>query len=131
MFKATGILSYDASDSYRLTVEVNHQLAAYYRSLIPKYLRAKPPRWPAHITVVRPIKETPVKLEHWGKYHGEKVEFLYEPYVHFGKMYYWLNILCKELEDIRLELGLPVVSPYTLPPDGFGKYFHCTIANCK
>lgn len=85
----------------------------------------------AHITVVRKEKEVPVRLEHWGKYEGQPVEFLYSPIVHCGKIYYWLHAFCKRLEDIRLELGLPVVSQWTLPPEGFRKAFHITIGNSK
>jgi hypothetical protein len=80
---------------------------------------------------VRPEKEAPVNLEHWGKYEGEPLTFLYEPYVYEGTVYYWLNIWCVRLEEMRRELGLPVVSQFTLPPEGFTKCFHCTIANKK
>ncbi len=57
--------------------------------------------------------------------------FFYHPQIHEGKIYYWLEIYCTLLEDIREELGLPVVSQYTLPPEGFRKVFHMTIGNTK
>jgi hypothetical protein len=126
-----GVLNYKNEGGYRLTVEIDEELANYYRSLIPKYFPYLKPRWPSHITVVRTEKETPVNREHWGKYHGQEIEFQYDPIIRSGKMYYWLNIWCVELENIREELGLPVVSMFTLPPAGYTKCFHCTIANMK
>lgn len=130
LYKSTGILHYTEED-YRLVVEVDQQLASYYRALIPKWKSVNKPRWNAHITVVRPIKEKPIIFDAWGKYQGESIEFLYEPYVYEGKVYYWLNIWCSRLEKIRKELGLPVISEFTLPPEGFTKCFHCTIGNMK
>jgi hypothetical protein len=127
---ATGTLRY-SPNVYRLVVDVDQQLADYYRSLIPKYIWTNRPRWGAHITVVRQEKETPLYEEHWQKYDGQKVTFYYEPTIHSGRIYFWLNIFCKPLEEIRLELGLQVVSMYTIPPEGFKKCFHCTIANVK
>ena len=129
MHNSVGTLRY--GETHRLVLEVDQGLADYYRSLIPKYHVTNRPRWHAHVTVVRSGKEAPVDLTHWGKYEGEKVDFVYDSTIHQGKVYYWLNIYCKRLEKIRKELGLPVVSMYTLPPEGFNKVFHMTIANCK
>ena len=112
-------------------MEVDPGIADFYRSLIPKWLPVNKTRYDPHVTIVREAKEEPVHKEHWGKYEGEKVPFLYSPEVQTGKVYYWMNVFCKRLEDIRIELGLPVVSQYTLPPEGFRKCFHCTIANSK
>lgn len=78
------------------------------RSLIPKWLPTNRPRWPAHITVVREEKERPTKTEAWGKYDGHAIKFWYSPFTHSGKVYYWLNAFSSQLEDIRVELGLPV-----------------------
>jgi hypothetical protein len=133
LHKSTGILRYTSNkDSfYRLALEVDQELSNYYRSLIPKWVDVSRPRWPAHITIVRPEKETPIHLDSWGKYEGEELDFLYAPEVQQGKIYFWLNAFCQKLENIRLELGLPVRSEYTLPPEGFKKCFHITIGNCK
>lgn len=131
MYKSTGTIKYDTLQGYRLVIEVDQELADYYRALIPKWKPVQRSRWRAHITVVRPEKEIPPILEPWGKYEGEPLTFFYAPGVHEGKVYYWLNIWCVKLEEIRRELGLPVISEYTLPPEGFTKCFHCTIANKK
>lgn len=131
IFPSTGTFHYFSEGGYRLVLEVNQELADYYFSLIPKWKNPQRPRWPAHVTVVRQEKEVPVYLEHWGKYEGEPVPFVYSPVIHSGKVYFWLNIFCVRLEEVRRELGLPVRSEYTIPPEGFTKCFHCTLANVK
>jgi len=131
MYSTYGTIRYNDDDGFRLTVEVDQDLSNYYRSLIPKHLKVNRPRWPAHVTVVRPEKESPPKIRYWGDYEGEQIDFLYNPYVFCDKGYYWLEVWCSRLETIREELGLPVISRYTLPPSGFKKCFHCTIGNYK
>lgn len=128
-YEATGTLQY--SKDWRLVLRVEQDLVDYYRSLIPKWHSCQRPRWPAHITVVRQEKETPVHKQHWWKYNHQQVKFIYSPQIRFGKVYYWLNAFCTRLEDIRIELGLPCHSQYTMPPEGFRKHFHTTIANLK
>lgn len=127
MFPSAGILSYDDTDGFRLTVEVDRDLADYYFSLIPKSHKAIRPRYAPHITVVRPEKEIPPKVRYWGSYEGEWIVFYYDSNIFCDKGYYWLNVWCKRLEAIREELGLPIISRWTLPPSGFSKCFHCTI----
>lgn len=129
MFESYGTIRYNDEEGFRLTVEVNQDLSNYYRSLIPKCYRVNRPRWPAHVTVVRPEKEIPPRIRYWGDYEGERIKFMYDPYVFCGKGYYWLDVWCKRLETIRDELGLSIVSKYTLPPTGHTKCFHCTIGN--
>lgn len=113
----------------KLIVEVDSQLAKYYYDFVPKYIRINKQRYDAHISVVR--NEIPPKLEYWNKYEGEIVEFFYEPYVYNGEVYYWLNVFCNRLEEIRAELGLEVSSEYTRPPGAFIKCFHITVGNTK
>lgn len=129
LYPSKGRLIY--SDNFRLVVEINVELAAYYRSLMPKYKSIQPQRYPPHITVVRTGREEPPNKEFWRKYEGREVEFLYSPVVHEGTVYYWLNTFSVSLEMIRLELGLPVHSEYTRPPESFIQCFHATIGNKK
>lgn len=121
--------SFDEEVGYKLIVEVDPELSRYYRSLIPKYHVANKQRYQPHISVVR--KETPPVIDAWGKYEGEDVEFQYDSYIHEGTVYWWLNVFSTRLEDIRIELGLPVSTEYTRPPDTFIKVFHMTLANKK
>lgn len=132
LFKSVGILKYESARAYdyKLALYADQGISDFYRSMIPKWIAVpKPQMYPAHISIVR--KEVPQNLEFWGKYEGERVEFYYENEVKFGKVYCWLNCFCNRLEEIRSELGLPVDSPYTLPPEGFYKCFHMTIGNFK
>jgi hypothetical protein len=115
----------------RLVVEIDKGIADFYRSLIPKWKEVQPQQFPPHITVVRTGKEMPVNREHWAKYEGEEITFFYSSVVHEGSVYYWLNVFSVRLEEIRRELGLPVHSEYTLPPEGFVKCFHATLGNKK
>lgn len=132
LYTSTGILRYSQEEGYyRLVVNIDKELARYYFSLIPKWYDINRPKWLPHVTVVRPIKETPIIFDAWGRYEGEKVEFQYDGTVYSGKVYFWLNVFCKRLEVIRAELGLEVSSPYTRPPEGYKKCFHSTIANMK
>lgn len=130
-FSSSGTLHYE-ENPYKLIVRVDPELSRYYRSLCPKWMKVSPQKYPAHISVVR--KEVPSNLEHWKKYQGNTIKFLYLPYVYGGEngeVYFWLNVFCKELEKIRTELGLSVSSEWTRPPNGFDKCFHLTIGNCK
>jgi len=129
--KSVGILKYESAKAYdyKLALYIDPEIAKYYRTLIPKWLKSNPQMFPSHISIVR--NEIPPNLEFWGKYEGEKLDFEYEPIVKFGKVYCWLDCFCSRLEEIRLELGLPVDSPYTLPPEGGRMCFHITLGNYK
>lgn len=129
--KSVGVLRYTQKDGYgyRLVLACDQAIMDYYRDLLPFWKKAKPQRYPAHVSIVR--REVPVNLDAWGLHEGEEVEFDYTGRVFFGTVYCWLNVFCKRLEEVRLELGLPVSTEYTRPPDGFTKCFHLTIGNYK
>ena len=130
LFDSFGTLKYFLHEGkYKLILEVDQQLADFYFNLIPDYVDVNRQKYPAHVSVVR--NEIPVNLDEWGKYEGKEIEFIYSNYVNEGTVYFWLNVFSKDLEKIRLELGLPVNSIYTLPPEGFVKCFHMTIGNKK
>lgn len=132
MFQSEGILKYtdESSAGIKLVLEIDPGISAYYRALIPKWFdKPKPQFYSPHISLVR--RETPPNMEHWKKHEGRKIAFQYSNEIQFGEVYCWLNCFSKEFEEIRLELGLPVSSPYTLPPEGFFKCFHTTIGNYK
>lgn len=130
LFWSSGPLRYAIDNSgHKLNVVVDPGITSYYRALMPKYMPTNPQMYPPHISVVR--KEVPPHLDLWGKYEGEEVGFVYSNIVHSGVVYYWLNAFSKRLEEIRLELGLPVSTEYTRPPDSYVKAFHITLGNCK
>lgn len=125
MLSSTGIVHYDTADGPWVTVWVDQQLADYTYSLIPKYYRVVRPRWKAHVTVARP-EEGPL-MANWGKHEGEKVPFVYDPTVLWEAGFWWFNLWCVQMEDIRQELGLSIKSRITIPPPGYSKCFHCTV----
>ncbi len=130
LFWSSGPLRYVVDNSgHKLNVMVDPGVVDYYRSLVPPYIGLNKQAYPPHISVVR--KETPPNLDLWGKYEGQEVRFAYSNVIHHGKVYYWLNAFSERLEEIRLELGLPVSTEYTRPPDGWTKCFHITIGNIK
>jgi hypothetical protein len=129
MYKSMGIFSYSVPPLLSLRVAIDPEITRYYRSFVPKWIVSNRQMYAPHISVVR--KETPPLMGHWGKYEGHEVEFEYENIVRFGEVYLWLNCFSVRLEEVRIELGLPVHSPYTLPPEGFNHCYHTTIGNFK
>lgn len=133
LYQSSGILKYnDPSEKvgYRLVVEIDPGITDYYRALIPPWFpKLNRQLYPPHISVVR--REVPPLPELWGLHEGEEVEFTYDNVIQNGKVYWWLNCFSARLEEIRLELGLPVDSPYTRPPEGYLKCFHSSLGNTK
>lgn len=129
MFTSTGTLIYSDLPQFRLVVNIDPEIAKYYRSLLPKNIKVRLPMYKPHISVVR--HETPTRLEYWKKYHGKQVSFIYNPYIFIGVTYCWLKVHSTELEDIRVELGLARHrTGVTRPPDE-QPCFHTTIGNFK
>lgn len=129
LFKSTGTFLYTPEPN-NLRVLIDPDISRYYRAMIPKWIRSCPQMFAPHISVVRKEPVIP-NLAVWGRHQGKEIEFHYEPTIYEDSKYFWLNVFCVGLEDIRVELGLPVSSPYTLPPSGFKKCFHTTIGNKK
>ena len=128
IFESTGILLYTPEPN-NLRVVIDPGISDFYRALIPKWISVNGQMYPPHISVVR--KEIIPNTENWGKYEGQEVVFRYSNIIHSNEVYFWLNVFCTKLEEIRIELGLPVSSVYTRPPDGYNKVFHTTLANKK
>ena len=130
LFKSSGPLRYSIQEGYgyRLVVDVDPGIHELARALIPKAARVQRPMYPPHISVVR--KQVPTRLEHWGRHEGREVEFEYCTRVFNDHTYWWLRVFCKELEDVRVELGLEPHSSWTVAPDG-RRCFHTTVGNTK
>jgi hypothetical protein len=124
--KAFGTLEYGESrdGEPKAVLQMDDNIGKYYRSLIPKYIYARAPMYPTHVTVVRNGREKPVNMEYWGKYEGEQVEYEYSPLIGLDYPYYFLRAWSSRIEEIRLELGLPKCRPEF-------NDFHITIANVK
>lgn len=121
---AYGTLKY--KDNYILNVTVDVDLVNYYRSLIPIVIDRQ--KYEPHITVIR--KEIIPNLALWNKYEGKVINFEYDNHIYDDTRYWWLHAYCKDLETIRVELGLPPATELTKPPDG-ADCFHITLGNIK
>ena len=127
LYNSIGTLKYGSNYSLRLLIDP--EIANYYRCFIPKKYNYNKPKYEPHISVVR--KVVPTNLQHWGKYEDKQIEFQYDNNIHFGTQYIWLNCFSKELENIRLELGLSIHDEFTEPPQDYKKCFHTTLGNFK
>jgi hypothetical protein len=132
-YEHCGVLRYTIdADGYWLVAEVDPNLCAYYRALVPKGLPINRGRHDAHCTIVRGGRDVPPNMAAWGKYEGERVQFFCEHGIHTAGPYYWLKVRSKRFEEIRAELGLPVENgAYEPPPAPFLKYWHITIGSTK
>jgi hypothetical protein len=133
LYKSTGTIKSEIVESYgpRLILEIDQGLIDYYFSLIPKYVYPRRQKYKAHISVVRKEIIEPEYINTFNKLNNNQIDFYYSPIIHFGEVYCWLNVFSTDLESLRKSLGLEVSSLYTLPPEGFKKCFHTTIANFK
>lgn len=118
--KSTGKLSY--GPGIRIVLLVDQDIVDYYRRLIPKYLDVAPQAHDAHVSVV--LKEKPMDTSAWGDYNGDKVEFEYGGKIKNDETYYWLDVRCQRLKEIRKELGLSENPPWR-------NGFHLTLGNVK
>lgn len=129
MFESTATVCY--SSEMKVFALIDPEIAAYYKSLIPKYYYPKPQLYKPHITIVRNKKETPVNMENWGKYEGRLINFQYNPYIYYDGIYFWLDAYSSEIEEIRLELGLPRFRDDRNFGGILRQEYHITIANTK
>ena len=96
-------------------VEVDKEITRYYREWLRReqHLHLNVPSWDAHITVVKGERSVQRFPHLWKKYHGKRVDFRYE----HGNIrvvkdtnqpgsFYFINVDCPELLDIRQELQL-------------------------
>ena len=121
-FKSFGTLRYSpkllgeqkTSENWWLVLDCDKEIGMYYRKLhfFSCYEKLSSPAWDSHITVVR--NEQPPHKQHWHKYDGKRVEFEYQHFTHTNGAYWWLDVNCQELLDIRVELGLPMNPEFPL-----------------
>lgn len=128
----TGIIKYDPHRGdmknrvkWWCVVDVDKEITRYYRWWLQreKHIILQQPAWDAHISVIRGEAACAQHPELWKKYHGQRVDFLYEhgnlrceEDKKNGGHYYWVDVECPLLSKIRAEMGLPV-----------GWRFHITI----
>lgn len=122
-FYSLGYLKYSTNPN-KLIVEVDQQIQDYYRSQIN--VKTNKQKYPAHITVMR------------GEIPNEYIRFIdkmpiifeYDHYLFNDNKYYWLNVKCEKLKQVRRCIGLNSTHELTYSPDGRNS-FHITVANLK
>jgi len=97
-------------------LDCDPEIGRYYRHLYRLHHRfcrkLDRPFWGPHITVCRNERPDEEYLHLWGQYESELVEFHYLSGVkdNYGperyRTFYWLDVLCPRLDEIREELGL-------------------------
>jgi hypothetical protein len=96
-------------------VEVDKEITRYYRWWLQreKHIILQKPAWDAHISVIRGEHACSQHPEFWKKYQGQKIHFKYE---HGnlcreadadGGFFYWIDVDCNFLNQVRAEFGLP------------------------
>jgi hypothetical protein len=98
--------------------------------IIQKGIKITSSAWGPHISVIR--GEKPLHEEVWNKYDGDKIWFEYNPeFLNTNGKHWWIRIISKDLEAIRIELGLTPQLEYNDCITGVRKVnpFHLTIGH--
>lgn len=126
----TGTIVYDPfrGDMKRRTngwcvVEVDREITRYFRWWLQyqKHIHLDFPSWDAHISIVRGDGGDRVQPQFqslWKKYHGKRIQFEYDHVGDFkitrsglstspdNGLYYFVEVRCPIIDNIRQELGL-------------------------
>ena len=103
-----------------IVVDIDKGIYFFYRSLIPKAIRPNPQKYNPHISVVR--NEDVLLINRWKDDDGKFITFQYDTTIHNCDKYFWINVYSKDIEDVRVNLGLPPVRYSS---------FHITLGNLK
>lgn len=121
-FKSKGIIRYSTGPSYWVLIDCDQEIGKYYRRLYNSFhyncKTIRKPSWAEHITVIR--DEEPINKSLWGCYNGIEIEFEYENIIKDNDEFYWLDVYCDFLYQIRIDLGLGKDPEYP---------FHLTVGN--
>lgn len=97
------------SEKWWLVLDCVEGIGNYHRGLYRLFHHGTrelmKPAWDSHITVIR--NEEPSDKSLWEKYSGKAVKYEYHHEPLTDGNYWWLNVFCEELLQIRVELGLP------------------------
>ena len=113
MIKSIGKLVYTprthlASSDRWLVLMCDDAISEYYRCLFyreyPHLGKLTRPVWGTHVSIIRGERIPNYNL--WKMDANKIIEFEYEPGVHDNGEYYWLNVKCDKLAEIRKLYGL-------------------------
>lgn len=113
MFKSIGKLVYSprtrlASSDRWLVLMCDDSISEYYRNMFyrefPYLGKLTRPVWGTHISIIR--GERIPNYELWKLDANKIIEFEYDPGVRDNGEYYWLNVKCEYLGDLREKYGL-------------------------
>lgn len=123
MFKSTGRLIYDPyarikQEKWWAILKTDEEIIRYYQKQLKELfdLRFEKTVWGSHISVIR--GEEPKNKDKWAKHTKSQIPFNYSNRIYRKHYFFCVDVTSVELEDIRVELGLP-----KLPKTGF----HLTI----
>jgi hypothetical protein len=111
--KSIGKLIYDprshiGSSGNWLVLMCDDEISKYYRHLFYKEYpwlgKLTRPVWGTHVSIIR--GEYIPNYNLWGLDKNKILEFEYEPGIKDNGEYYWLNVKCDALLDIREKYGL-------------------------
>jgi len=122
--KSTGRIIYDphrpgmkSKTKWWAIVQCDREITRYYRWWVQKekWVDLYQPSWDAHVSIIRGERPRQDLMHLWKKYHGKTIEFKYKHHVRASgdttrdrPEYYWfVEIDCPLLVDIRKEFGLP------------------------
>ena len=121
MYTATGTLRYspkrqETSQHWWLILDCDPELGQYYRYLYYQMhhqcRKLARPFWGPHITVVRNEEPDDDHKHLWDLHAGEPIEFQYSGGINDNysedryRSFYWLEVVCPRMDEIREELGL-------------------------
>lgn len=125
MLKSTGKIVYDpkrgsmkSRTDWWCVVDVDREITRHLRWWVKKeyWVDLCQPSWDAHISIIRGEKPRPNLMHLWKKYQGERVEFEYDLNIRRSgdttggdrpNHFWFVNIKCPKLIEIRKELKLP------------------------
>lgn len=90
-------------------VKVDREITRYYRWWVKKryWIDLCMPSWDAHISIVRGERPERHLMHLWKKYDGHKVTFKYGHDVQQNGQFWFVDVDCPFLLDIRKELNRP------------------------
>lgn len=116
--ESTGRIIYDphrpglkTKNKWWCILTVDKEITRYYRYWIQRELHVKglcQPSWDAHISIVRGEKPEPELINLWKKYHREKVTYRYNISPYRSGHYWFLEVDCPRMVEIRKELNRPI-----------------------